>query len=75
MKHYEKMRADISKHFKDEIEKLKLEVLRLRKENADLRVENSTLRRDVWKYKNKLDSMSDSTKALFGMTETIKYLI
>lgn len=72
---YERVRADISKHFKNEIEKLKLEIIRLNNENADLQVENSILKRDIQKYKNQLESISDSKKALLGMTETIKHLI
>lgn len=72
---YERMRADISKHFKDEIEKLKLKIIRLKNENTDLQVENFTLKRDIQKYKNRLESISDSKKALLGMAETIKHLI
>lgn len=74
MKDYERMRADISKHFKDEIEKLKLEILRLGKENLDLRVENFTLKKDIQEYKNKLDSISDTTKTFLGLTTAFKYL-
>lgn len=74
MTNYEKMRADISKHFKNEIEKLKFEIIRLNKENADLQVENFTLKRDIQKYKNKLESISDSQKSLLGLTEAIKRL-
>lgn len=75
MTDYEKMRADISKHFKDEIENLKLEVIRLRNENTDLRVENFLLKKHTQEYKNKLDHISDSRKALLAMTETINNLI
>ena len=56
MTNYEKIRADVSKHFKSEIENLKLEVLRLNKENADLQVENAVLKNDVQKYKNRLNA-------------------
>lgn len=75
MKKYEKMRASISHSFKNEIEQLKLEIIRLRNENADLQVENFTLKRDIQKYKNQFESMSDVKKGIFGLTETIKHLI
>ena len=77
MKDYERIRADISKHFKNEIESLKLEIIKLRNENKDLQVENFTLKRDIQRYKNRLESISDSKKMLFGLdlTETIKHLI
>lgn len=75
MKDYERIRADISKHFKNEIENLKLEIIKLTNENADLQVENFTLKRDIQKYKNQLESVSDSQKSLLGLTETIKHLI
>jgi len=75
MKDYEKMRAEVSKHFKDKIEKLKLEIIRLNNENADLQAENFTLKKDIQKYKNKLESISDSQKSLFGLTEAINNLI
>ena len=75
MKDYERIRADISKHFKNEIENLKLEIIKLRNENADLQVENFTLKRDIQKYKNQLESISDSQKSLLGMTAAIKHLI
>ena len=74
-KEYEKCRADISKHFKSEVERLKLDIIKLKNENASLQVENFTLKRDIQKYKNKLESISDSQKSLLGMTEAIKYLI
>ena len=72
---YERIRADISKHFKDEIENLKLEIIKLKDENAYLLIENLSLKKDIIKYKNQLDSISDGKKALLGMTETIKHLI
>jgi len=75
MKDYERIRADISKHFKNEIENLKLEVIRLRNENTDLQVENFTLKRDIQEYKNQLESISDSQKSLLGLTATINHLI
>ena len=75
MKDYERIRADISKHFKNEVENLKLEIIKLRNENADLQIENFTLKRDIQKYKNQLESVSDSQKSLLGLTETIKHLI
>ena len=75
MKDYERMRADISKHFKNEIESLKLEIIKLRNENTDLQVENFTLKRDIQKYKNQLESISDSQRSLFGLTAAIKHLI
>lgn len=70
MKDYERIRADVSKRFKDEIENLKFEICRLNKENADLQVENAILKKDIQKYKNKLDNISDSQKRLFSLTET-----
>lgn len=75
MKNYERIRADISKHFKNEIENLKLEIIRLNKENADLQVENTVLKNDIRKYKNQLENISDGQKSLLGLTETIKHLI
>ena len=75
MKKYEKMRASISHSFKNEIENLKFEIIRLNKENADLQVENATLKNDIRKYKNRLESMSDVKKGIFGLTESIKNLI
>lgn len=75
MKDYERIRADISKRFKNEIENLKLEVIRLRNENTDLQVENFTLKRDIQEYKNQLESISDSQKSLLGLTATINHLI
>ena len=75
MKDYERIRADISKHFKNEIENLKLEIIKLRNENTDLQVENFTLKRDIQKHKNQLESISDSQKSLLGMTAAIKHLI
>ena len=59
MKDYERIRADVSKHFKNEIEKLKLEIIKLNKENADLQVENFILKKDIQKYKNQLNGISD----------------
>ena len=75
MKDYERMRADISKHFKDEINQLKLEIIKLQDENIGLIFENITLKNKIREYKDRLDSISDSKKALLGMTETIKHLI
>lgn len=75
MKKYEKMRASISHSFKNEIEPLKLEIIRLRNENADLQVENFTLKKNIQEYKNRLESMSDVKKGIFGLTESIKNLI
>lgn len=75
MKKYEKMRAAIAKHFKSEIERLKLDIIKLSNENASLQVENFTLKRDIQKYKNQLESISDSQKSLLGMTAAIKHLI
>jgi len=75
MKDYERIRAEVSKHFKDEMEKLKLEIIRLNNENADLQAENFALKKDIQKYKNKLESISDSQKSLFGLTEAINNLI
>ena len=75
MKDYERIRADISKHFKNEIEKLKLEIIRLNNENVDLQVENFVLKKDIQKYKNQLESISDGQKSLLGLTEAIKHII
>jgi len=74
MKDYERIRADISKHFKKEIENLKLDVIRLRNENTDLQVENFALKRDIQKYKNQLESISDSQKSLLSLTAAINHL-
>ena len=74
MKDYERIRADISKRFKDEIEKMKLEIIRLNNENADLQVKNFVLQREIQKYKSQLESISDSQKSLLGMTTAIKHL-
>ncbi len=75
MKDYERIRADVSRQFKGEIENLKLEIIRLNKENADLQAENRTLKKDIQKYKNQLENISDSQKSLFGLTEAINHLI
>lgn len=75
MKDYEKVRADISKRFKNEIENLKLEIIRLKNENTDLQAENFALKKDIQKYRNRLESISDGKKELFGLTETVKHLI
>ncbi len=75
VKDYERMRADISKRFKNELKNLKLEIIRLNKENADLQVENAILKKDIQKYKNRLESISDVKKDIFGLTEAIKHLI
>ena len=56
MKDYERMRASISKHFKNEIEKLKFEIIRLNKENADLQAENFALKKDIQKYKTYIEN-------------------
>lgn len=74
MKDYEKMRADISKHFKNEIQQLKLEIFKLQIENTDLQVENVTLKNKIREYEIKLNNISDSKKRLFSLTETIKFL-
>ena len=75
MKDYERIRADISKHFKDEIEKLKLEIIRLNNENVELQLEIFKLTKDIQKYKNQLENISDHQKSLLSLTETIKHLI
>lgn len=75
MKNYEKMRADISKHFKNEIENLKLEIIKLKNENTDLQAENFTLKKDIQEYKNQLASMPDGKKAFLCLNDTIKHLI
>ena len=74
MKDYERIRADVSKHFKNEIENLKLEIIRLKNENTDLQVENFTLKKDIQKYKNRLE-ISDGKKAFLCLNDTIKHLI
>lgn len=75
MKDYERMRADISKKFKDEMQQLKLEILKLQNENTDLLVENVTLKNKIREYEIKLNNISDSQKSLFGLTEAINHLI
>lgn len=75
MKDYERIRANVSKYFKDEIESLKLEIIRLNKENADLQVKNFVSQKEIQKYKNQLESISDHQKSLLGLTETIEHLI
>lgn len=74
MKDYERIRADVSKHFKNEIENLKLEIIKLQNENNGLQIENFTLKRDIQEYKNQLESMSDSQKSLFGLTTAINQI-
>lgn len=74
MKDYERIRADVSRQFKGEIENLKLEIIRLNKENADLQAENRTLKKDIQKYKNQLENISDSQKSLFGLTTAINQI-
>lgn len=75
MKDYERVRADISKRFKNEIQKLKLEIFKLQIENTDLKVENVKLTNKIREYENQLSNISDSQKSLLGMTEVIKHLI
>lgn len=74
MKDYERMRADISKQFKNEIQQLKLEIIKLQNENANLVIENVTLQNKIREYKDQLENISDSRKRLFSLTETIKFL-
>ena len=74
MKDYERMRADISKRFKSEIEQLKLEIIKLQNENTDLLVENVTLKNKIRTYEIQLNNISDSQKSLLGLTEAIKCL-
>lgn len=74
MKDYERMRADISKQFKNEIQQLKLEIIKLQNENTDLLVENVTLQNKIREYEIQLNNISDSHKRLFSLTETIKFL-
>lgn len=40
-----------------------------------VQAENFALKKDIQKYKNKLESISDSQKSLFGLTEAINNLI
>ena len=74
MKDYEKIRADISKRFKNEIQQLKLEIFNLQIENTELKVENFKLKEDVRKYKDRLNSLYGGEKAILGLNETIKLL-
>lgn len=74
MKDYERIRADISKQFKNEIQQLKLEIIKLQNENANLVIENVTLQNKIREYKDQLENISDSRKRLFSLTETIKFL-
>ena len=74
MKDYERMRADISKRFKNEIQQLKLEIFNLQIENTELKVENVKLTNKIREYKDQLENISDSRKRLFSLTETIKFL-
>lgn len=74
MKDYERMRADISKQFKNEIRQLKLEIFKLQNENTDLLVENVALKNKIREYEIQLNNISDSQKRLFSLTETIRFL-
>lgn len=74
MKDYERMRADISKQFKNEVQQLKLEIIKLQNENTDLLIENVTLKNKIREYEIQLNNISDSQKRLFSLTETIKFL-
>lgn len=74
MKDYERMRADISKQFKNEIQQLKLEIFKLQNENTELQVENVTLKNKIRECEDRLNNISDSRKRLFRLTETIKFL-
>ena len=75
MKDYERMRADISKHFKNEIQQLKLEIFKLQIENTDLKVENVKLTNKIREYETQLNNISDSQKSLLGLNAAIKHLI
>lgn len=75
MKNYERVRADIAKNFNDKIEKLKLEIINLGNENTALQTENATLKKEIQKYKNQLNEISDSQKSLLGLTRAINHLI
>ena len=74
MKDYERMRAEISKQFKNEIQQLKLEIIKLQNENANLVIENVKLKNKIRECEDQLNSISDSRKRLFRLTETIKFL-
>lgn len=74
MKDYERIRSEVSKKFKNEIQQLKLEIFKLQIENTDLKVENVTLKNKIREYEIKLNNISDSQKRLFRLTETIKFL-
>lgn len=74
MKDYERIRADVSKKFKGEIEQLKLEIFKLQNENTELQVENVRLKNKIRECEDRLNNISDSRKRLFRITETIKFL-
>lgn len=74
MKDYEKIRADVSKQFKNEIQQLKLKIIKLQNENTALLVENVTLQNKIREYEIQLNNISDGRKSLLGITEAIKYL-
>lgn len=74
MNNYEKIRADVSKQFKNEMQQLKLEIIKLQNENTDLLVENVTLKNKIREYEIRLNNISDSQRPLLSLTEAIKYL-
>lgn len=74
MKNYEKIRASVSKQFKNEIQQLKLEIIKLQTENTDLLVENVKLKNKIREYEIKFNNISDSQKSILGLTAAINHL-
>lgn len=74
MKDYERIRADISKQFKNEIQQLKLEIIKLQNDNTNLVIENVTLKNKIREYKDQLENISDSQKSFLGLTKAITRL-
>lgn len=72
---YEKIRADISKQFKNEVYGLKLEINRLNEEIVKLHKDKTDLEKEVRRYKSKLDNLSDSQKTLLGLSTAFSGLM
>ena len=75
MKDYERIRADISKRFKNEIQQLKLEIFNIQIENTELKVENVKLTNKIREYETQFSNISDSQKSLLGLTTAIGHLV
>lgn len=72
---YEKIRADISKRYKDEVGQLKLEIIRLNEEIIKLHKDKEVLEGEIRRYKSRLDGISDSQKSLLGLSTAFSNLI